>query len=164
MHPQPWYQHLAGRIYMIMPKSLSTRLETSKHLLFSKDWPEKPDDLGVFPTNGDRYVAEELWRVDNLPTPRYQGFLLQGLAASWHYMGPVRLKLVGELVKHIQVLTGTGDNMIEHFHADKLVEGLESAGRKVDLVKFEGAGHCLHWELPEYNAVIENFVLKAQDE
>jgi pimeloyl-ACP methyl ester carboxylesterase len=148
---------------MIMPKPLSAQLEASKYRLFSEDWVDRPDDLGVFPTNGDRYVAEELWRTANLRSPPYQGFLLQGLAASWHYMSKDRLRAVGEAVKNILVMTGTGDNMIEHFHTDVIVDGLESAGRKVEKIKFEGAGHCLHWEVREYNAVIEKFVLDAQD-
>lgn len=148
---------------MIIPKPLSARLESSKYRLFSTEWVERPDDLGVFPTNGDRYTAEELWRIDNLPTPRYQGYLLQGWAASWHHMSKDRLKKVGEMVKHIQVMTGMEDHMIEPFHADIIVEGLESAGRKVELLKFENAGHCLHWELRNYNKVIEGFVLGAQD-
>lgn len=148
---------------MIMPKPLTARIESSKYRLFGKDWLDQPDALGVFPTNGDRYTAEELWRMDHLSKPRYQGYLLQGLAASWHYMSEERLKKVGKTVESIMVLTGTEDNMIEHFHSDILVDGLESAGRKVELKKFQDAGHALHWELGNYNTIIEQFVLAAQE-
>jgi hypothetical protein len=161
-YPQPWYRHLARRAYMIMPKSLSARLEATKRNLFSERWLAAPDDLGVFPTNGDRFVAEELWRLKELKRPVYKGFLLQGLAASWHYMGGGRLKAIGNNVKQVLVCTGTDDQMIEYTHSDVLVAGISAGGADVKKRYFEGAGHALNWEtLEDYNKMVEEFVTGA---
>ncbi|KAA8914533.1 Alpha/Beta hydrolase protein [Sphaerosporella brunnea] len=159
----PWYQHLARRAYMIMPKTLHARLEATKRNIFSDSWLAAPDDLGVFPTNGDRFVSEELWRMKELKAPVYRGFLLQGLAATWHYMGEDRLKAIGSNVKHVLVCTGTSDQMIEYTHSDVLVAGI-SAGGVAEVKKryFEGVGHALNREtLEEYNKMVEAFVTSA---
>jgi len=159
---QPWYQHLANRAYMILPKSLSARLTATKRNLFSERWLAAPDDLGVFPTNGDRFVAEELWRLKNLRRPVYKGFLLQGLAASWHYMGQDRLKAIGASVENVLVCTGTDDQMIAHKHSDVIVAGIEGGGCKVKTRYFADVGHALNWEtLDEYNQMVEEFVTEA---
>ncbi|KAF8251869.1 alpha/beta-hydrolase [Wilcoxina mikolae CBS 423.85] len=155
----PWYKHLARRAYMIMPKTLPARLEASQRNLFSDHWLAAPDDLGVFPTNADRYVAEELWRLKDMKPPTMQGFLLQGLAASWHYMGPDRLMVIGSKIKHVLVCTGTEDAMIEYKHSDVLVESISAGGCDVKKRVFEGVGHVLSWEaMGEYNKMLEEFV------
>lgn len=119
----------------------------------------RPDHLGEFPTNGDRFIAEDLWRIENLPTPAYQGSLLQGLAASWHYMGAERLKVLGKEIPDILVLTGDKDVMIEHTHSDVLVDGIGGNARKI---LFPGVGHCLQFEaIDEYHSVLEEFFTLA---
>ncbi|KAI5804501.1 Alpha/Beta hydrolase protein [Geopyxis carbonaria] len=161
----PWYTHLTRRVSMIMPKSVSARLEATKRYLFSEAWLGAPDELGVFPTNEDRFVAEETWRMQKLKATRFQGYLLQGLAASWHYMGQDRLKEIGKSVPCVLVCTGSSDAMIECKHSDVLVDGISSGGCNVKKVVFEGAGHCLQWEtVKEYNAMIEEFTTNACDE
>lgn len=149
---------------MIMPKSLPARLAATQGNVFAAAWLKAPDDIGVFPTNSDRYVAEELWRLENLPPPVYQGFLLQGLAASWHHMGPERLKVLGERIRHILVCTGDVDAMIECKHSDVLVRGIGAGGRVAKRV-FEGSGHALQFECArEYNCMIEEFVTAAHED
>lgn len=147
---------------MVMPKSLSARLAAAKHNLFSTRWLSAPDDLGVFPTNGDRFAAEELWRMKHLRRPVYQGFLLQGLAASWHYMAHDRLMAIGASVENVLVCTGTDDQVIAHQHSDTIVAGITAGGCMVKMRHFEGVGHALNWEaLVEYNRMVEEFVTEA---
>lgn len=159
---QPWHKHLLHRATMLMPKTLPQRLAAAQRNLFSPSWLVKPDDHGVFPTNADRYVAEELWRLNDLKPPVIQGFLLQGLAATWHYVGPDRLKTIGEKVDRIMVCTGTGDEMIEWGHSTRLVEGLRKGGNEVHYREWLGVGHVLSWEVEgEYNKMVEEFVTGA---
>jgi predicted esterase len=97
-----------------------------------------------------------------MKSPTMQGFLLQGLAASWHYMGPDRLKTIGSKIKHVLVCTGTEDAMIEYKHSDVLVEGISAGGCDVKKRIFEGVGHVLSWEArEEYNKMLEEFVTNA---
>lgn len=145
---------------MIRPKTLAARLEAAKANLFSEEWLARPDDLGEFPTNADRFVAEDLWRIEKLPAPVYQGTLLQGLAVSWHYMGPERLKVLGAEIPDILVVTGDNDALIEHKHSDVLVDGIGGTVRKI---LFPGVGHCLQFEVvDEYHTMLEEFILHAQ--
>lgn len=145
---------------MIRPKTLAARLESAKANLFSEEWLARPDDLGEFPTNADRFVAEDLWRIEKLPAPVYQGTLLQGLAVSWHYMGPERLKVLGAEIPDILVVTGDNDALIEHKHSDVLVDGIGGTVRKI---LFPGVGHCLQFEVvDEYHTMLEEFILHAQ--
>ncbi|KAI5816730.1 Alpha/Beta hydrolase protein [Pyronema omphalodes] len=158
----PWHKHLIHRATMLMPKTLPQRLAAAQRNLFSPGWLVKPDDHGVFPTNADRYVAEELWRLNDLKPPVIQGFLLQGLAATWHYVGPERLKIIGEKVDRIMVCTGTADEMIEWGHSTRLVEGLRKGGNEVHYREWLGVGHVLSWEVEaEYNKMVEEFVTGA---
>ncbi|KAL7274899.1 hypothetical protein RUND412_002174 [Rhizina undulata] len=157
----PWYQHLYHRFFMILPKPLSAQLAANQANLFSSAWLSRPDDTGLFPTNRDRYIAEELWRRKELKPTVYQGYLLQALAASWHYMGPERLNVLGEKIPDILVCTGTTDAMIDCKHSDTLIEGI---GGGVKKRVFEGVGHCLQFEANmKYNAMIEEFVTAAHN-
>lgn len=145
---------------MIRPKPLAARLEAAKANLFSEEWLAAPDALGEFPTNADRFVAEDLWRIENLPAPVYQGTLLQGLAVSWHYMGAERLKVLGKEIPDILVVVGDKDALIEHTHSDVLMDGIGGSARKI---LFPGAGHCLQFEVvDEYHVMLEEFMMNAQ--
>lgn len=145
---------------MIRPKPLAARLEAAKANLFSQEWLDRPDYLGVFPTNADRFVAEDLWRMEKLQPPVYAGTLLQGLAASWHYMGPERLKVLGKEIPDILVTTGTKDALVEDRHSDVLVKEIGGAVKKQ---VFEGVGHCLQFEaVNEYHVMLEEHFTTAQ--
>ncbi|KAH8153254.1 uncharacterized protein LAJ45_02841 [Morchella importuna] len=155
----PWLTHIARRIEMIRPKPLVERLEAAKANIFSPEWLLAPDELGEFPTNGDRFVAEDLWRMEKLQAPVYAGTLLQGLAVSWHYFGPERLKVLGEKIPDILVATGTKDALIEHKHSDVIVQGIMGGVQKR---VFDGVGHCLQFEaVNEYHQMLEEFWKRA---
>lgn len=144
---------------MIRPKPLVERLEAAKANIFSPEWLLAPDELGEFPTNGDRFVAEDLWRMEKLQAPVYAGTLLQGLAVSWHYFGPERLKVLGEKIPDILVATGTKDALIEHKHSDVIVQGIMGGVQKR---VFDGVGHCLQFEaVNEYHQMLEEFWKRA---
>ncbi|TGZ85242.1 alpha/beta-hydrolase [Ascodesmis nigricans] len=159
----PWYHHFLNRLIMIVPKPLHIRLERVKSNLFSPQYLNSRDPSGIFPTNGDRFVAEELWRMANIKQPGFKGFILQAWAASWHNMQPERLRKVGGAVEDILVCVGDRDKMIEPIHAKILVEGLdrhrEGMGwEKVKTRVFEGFGHALQIEVvEEYNDMLEGF-------
>jgi len=158
----PWYQHLYHRAYMILPKSLEARIAAAKANIFAKEWLHAPDPYGEFPTNGDRFTAEELWRLKALKKPPFFAYLLQGLAATWHYVGPDRLKTIGERVQNVLVCHGTEDVMIPFVHMDALVAGIAMGGCDVQKSVYEGAGHALHIERwDEYHKMVEEFVTKA---
>src|SRR5690606_40235533 len=70
-------QSPARRLSLLFPKSEEKRLEGVQANIFAKSWLESPDDLGEFPTNSDRFVAEECWRADYMPPPVFMGYLLQ---------------------------------------------------------------------------------------
>ncbi|KAF8470583.1 Alpha/Beta hydrolase protein [Kalaharituber pfeilii] len=168
----PWYQQLVNRITMFLPKPEEMRLRYVQAALFSKEWLEAPDDLGEFPTNADRFVAEELWRAANLKRPVWIAYLLQGLAASGHDVSSERLQKIGGFVGGdggvplpVLVLTGTKDRMIEHSHSEEIVAGINSAGEseRARLKIFEGAGHVVHWEAEkEYNSLLETQFMQAE--
>ena len=145
-----------------MPKTLPARLEAQKRSLFSGRWLAAPDDQGEFPTNADRFAAEGLWRLRELRPPHVHGLLLQGLAATWHHMGPDRLRLLGSRIDRVLVCTGTADAMIEPSHSDVLVQGIAAGGCKVVKRLFPGVGHVLSWEaVAEYNSMLDEFVTHA---
>lgn len=97
-----------------------------------------------------------------LKQPPARGFLLQGLAATWHNVSAERLKKIGEGIPRILVCVGSVDKMIEPLHSDVLVEGLQKGGAAVQKRIFDGAGHALNWErMAEYNAMLVEFFTSA---
>lgn len=120
---------------------------------------DAPDRDGVFPTNADRFNAEELWKTKNLKPPSVFGFLAQLIAAGWHNCGPERLKYIGKNISHILVLYGTDDIMIEPSHSKRLAEGL---GPNVKVKEFINVGHVISTEsLDEYNELVRAIVEEA---
>lgn len=160
----PYFKHLLDRLYLIMPKPAEQGIASKAHRLFSGEWLAKPDTLGVFPTNLDRFTAEELWRQKNLRRPVWFAWFLQAIATSWHQMGADRLKKLGEGVKNVLVCTGNQDNMVHWSHSETLVAGIRTGGAAVDLRVFEGCGHALNREtVDEYHTMLEAFVVKAEE-
>lgn len=181
-NPVPWYQQLYTRFMMLVPQPLPFRLNRVQNSLFSPSFLASPDPLGDFPTNSDRFVAEELWRMKNQTQGPWFAYLLQGLAASTHYFSTERLKKLGELVRvgegeeegeegkpglkvPVMVYTGKLDKMIEWTHSVQIVEGIEAAGKgKTRLKIWDGSGHALHWEeLDEYNKMQEEYFREAEE-
>ena len=152
---------------MIVPKPLHIRLRQTSAAIFAPEWTSAPDDLGVFPTNGDRYVAEELWRADRMKNPMWASSILQALAASMHDVSEERLGKLGGLLAGMKVpvlvCVGTKDLMIASRCSEEVVKGLNKGGEgRARLREFEGAGHVLNWERTGvYNVMLEEYFEEA---
>ena len=101
------------RALLLKPKTLEERLDSSRDMIFGKKYMDSPDEMGVFPTNADRFNAEEIWKTENLNQPTYLAFISQLVAAGWHSCSPVRLKAISDQIPFILVCYGLQDKMIE---------------------------------------------------
>ncbi|RDL31159.1 uncharacterized protein BP5553_09948 [Venustampulla echinocandica] len=152
-----WAENLWTRISMFIPKSLDKAIVDGSRMLFSDAWLDSPDDTEVpttstpgvilppsgaykkWATNYERFAAHELVkRLNPVDFPR-KGFILQAIAAGWHYKSADDLKRLGDAVgrERIMVMHGTADKMITLPHGRKLIEMLAPG---TGLIK-EGNGH-----------------------
>lgn len=160
-------ENLRQRINLFIPKEINAQLAEIKTRLFSQEFLDAPDeDGGKFPTNGDRFAAQELRkRMDKNGFTR-KGFVLQAVAAGWHFKDREALKRLGDEVgrERICVMHGTGDRMITFHHAEVLGRELKGEdGQEVRFERYEGKGHVLMWEEKQsFNRVIEEMVEKGR--
>ncbi|TVY28011.1 3-oxoadipate enol-lactonase [Lachnellula hyalina] len=166
-----YLENLRTRIMMFVPKSLDRAVTDSAQLLFSPRWLDAPDTsplptsstpLAILPpsgsyprftTNYERFAAQELTkRLDADGFPR-RGFMMQAIAAGWHYKSPEQLGELGDRVgrERIAVVHGTEDRMISVPHGRKLIEWLGVEGVR-GVVK-EGVGHIFMLEEWEWHNV-----------
>lgn len=127
-----------------IPKSLDVQLAESKTRL-STAYLTAPDTDNAFPTNGDRFAAQEITK--RLDTTRFTriGFLCQAQAAAWHQKSPAQLQQLADRVgrDRILVMHGTIDILITVAHAEALVDGLGGEDRGVTRIMWEDKGHYL---------------------
>ncbi|KAK6356984.1 hypothetical protein TWF718_001317 [Orbilia javanica] len=155
----PFFENLKRRAGLIKPKTLEERLQAARENLFGPKFLEAPDEKGVFPTNADRFNAEEIWKTENVVQPPFFGFLSQLVAAGWHSCSPERLKHIGDHVKYVLVVYGGEDKMIEPPHSEHLIKCL---GPRVRSHLFPDAGHVVSTEyMHEYNALVKDFIEEA---
>lgn len=97
-----------------LPRAIDAQLAGLKLRLFSVPWLEQPDGDGRFPTNADRFAAQELKKRQDIEGFTRTGFVCQAIAAGWHHKSAEQLKELGDAVgrERIQVMHGTVDNMI----------------------------------------------------
>jgi len=112
-------------------------------------WLEQPDELGLFPTNGDRWAAEIF--LDKHSSLPLSAPLLQAPAVVWHQMTRERLEEVGRTVgrKRILVVHGAVDNVLPLKGARELVQGLgrdAEDGTEVKWLPMESVGHMAFLE------------------
>ncbi|CAF9909237.1 MAG: hypothetical protein HETSPECPRED_008888 [Heterodermia speciosa] len=107
-------ENLRSRINMFLPRAIDIQLANLKVRLFSKPWLEEPDRDGGFPTNGDRFAAQELKKRSDTEGFTRTGFICQAIAAGWHHKSAEQLNALGDAVgrDRIQVMHGTVDNML----------------------------------------------------
>lgn len=155
-------ENLRQRINLFIPKETNKQLAEVKARMFSPDFLEQPDTDGAFPTNGDRFSAHEITkRMDKTGFTR-KGFVLQAIAAGWHFKSAKQLKELADRVgrDRICIMHGTGDQMITFHHAEVLRREL---GEGVRFEKFEGKGHVLMWEERDnFNRIVEQMVEKGR--
>ncbi|KAF2865222.1 Alpha/Beta hydrolase protein [Massariosphaeria phaeospora] len=124
-------QNLFNRANLFLPKPLDAQIASVKHNLYTPTWLSLPDALPPivqpFPTNGDRFAANELWKRSHPAYFPRGGFLLQAVAAGWHYKSGAELAALAAAVgkRRIMVVHGTEDRMITFPHAVVLWRGLE---------------------------------------
>ena len=141
-------ENLRNRINMFIPRDMDKQIEDVKWRLFGPEWLVEPDADGEFPTNGDRFAAQEVHkRLDTVAFTR-KGFMLQAIAAGWHHKSPEQLAEVADSVgrERILVMHGMLDNMITFPHAEVLVRELGGIEQGVTRVTYAKSGHVLMLE------------------
>lgn len=138
-------------------------LDGFKQRLFAEEWLEASDQDGNFPTNGDRMAAQEVHKRSDKEGFTRKGFILQAIAANWHYKSPEQLNEIADKIgrERIMIVHGTRDNMITFPHAETLSEEM---GKEVEFKVFEGKGHALIVEERDaFNHLVEELVNKTKD-
>ena len=148
-----------------IPKSVDVQLANTKAQIFSPAWLAEPDAEGHFPTNGDRFAAQDITKRSDPNSFTSKGFILQALAAGWHYKSPKQLEKLGNLVgrERILVVHGDIDRMVTLPHGQLLLKGLGGEEKGVTWILAEGRGHGLHMEWRRnLTKVIAQHIEKAQ--
>jgi len=143
----PFLENLRNRINLVVPKSLDVQIAKVKRDCYNPEWLAKPDEtefvVQPFPTNGDRFAAQEISKrlAPGVLTPR--GFLPQLYAAGFHHKSPADIKKMGDLVgrERILVYHGTGDHMVDFIHGKMMLEDLGGEESGVTKSFHDGVGH-----------------------
>ncbi|KAF2708712.1 alpha/beta hydrolase-like protein [Pleomassaria siparia CBS 279.74] len=182
-------ENIVNRANLFLPKSIENQIESVKRNLYSDAWLDQPDTLEnvvqPFPTNGDRFAANELWKRSNDVYFTKKGFMLQLIAAGWHYKSPEQLAHLANSVgkRRIMVVHGTKDKMITFPHGVVLWRGLEKGqgrtGREfvgmedeadiwdqgeVEKRFVRGQGHVLPIEMrAEFSTWVEELIERGEE-
>ncbi|KAL6713417.1 hypothetical protein ACLMJK_008882 [Lecanora helva] len=148
-----------------IPKSIDAQLADVKTRMFTEEWLNQADAEGHFPTNGDRFAAQEVQKRQDINGFTRKGFLCQIAAAAFHHKSAKQLEDLGDKVgrQRIMVVHGTADNMITPPHGEVLCKELGGEERGVTKVIVQGRGHGLpmDWR-KEFTKLIGGFVEKTQ--
>ncbi|KAI9874266.1 MAG: hypothetical protein M1830_009943 [Pleopsidium flavum] len=158
-------ENLRNRINLFIPKSPDVQLAEVKTRLFSPTWLNNPDTEGTFPTNGDRFAAQELKKRQDTEGFTGKGFVLQAIAAGWHHKSAEQLGNLADRVgrERIQVVHGDVDRMITVPHAEVLVREMGGEERGVTRIVIRGRGHVLPMEeRKEFMRLVEDMVDKTE--
>jgi len=145
---------------------LDVQLRDLKARQFSEEWLNEPDAEGHFPTNGDRFAAQEVKKRQDKDAFTLKGFLCQIVAAAYHHKSASQLEELGDKVgrERILVVHGTIDKMITLPHGEILCKELGGEERGVTKVIVQGRGHALPMEWRrEFTKLIGSFVEKTQE-
>lgn len=89
------------------------------------------------------------------------GFILQAVAAGWHYKSPAQLKELATNVgpERILVMHGTSDRMVTFPHGEELLAGLGGEDAGITKIFIPGQGHVIPIEMrKEFHAWIANMI------
>lgn len=148
---------------------MDVQLENIKQNLYSARWLSAPDTaeyvVQPFPTNGDRFAAQEVAKRSDPASFTRRGFMSQAVAAGWHHKSAAQLKELGDRVgrDRIMVVHGTEDRMITFPHAGVLLSGL--GGERGGVTKHfeEGQGHVVPIEMRDaFREWVEAMVEKGK--
>lgn len=148
-----------------IPKSVDVKITNIKERIFSKAWLEQPDAEGHFPTNGDRFAAQEIQKKTDPLAYTTRGFILQAISAGWHYKSPAQIAEIGDKIgrERIQVIHGKLDRMITLPHGEVLAAELGGQEKGLTVIMVEGKAHGLPMEWrKEFTKVIAALVEKTE--
>jgi pimeloyl-ACP methyl ester carboxylesterase len=86
-------------------------------------------------------------------------------AALWHYVSPERLAHIASRIGKVLVLTGDQDNLMDPANSARIVEGMRSGAREVNVefVTWEDTGHGIPSQWPEKtNALLEKVFIEGR--
>lgn len=147
-----------------IPKSIDKQIAEIKSRV-SSSWLDEPDSDGFFPTNGDRFTAQELTKRMDIKGFTRTGFILQAIAAAYHKKTPNQLQQIADRVgrERIQVMHGTDDNLITFPHVEILVRSLGGEEAGITKYIFKEKGHYLPLEEREnFKRLMEGMIEKTQ--
>lgn len=124
----------------LIPKSQDTRMTETKNTLFGQKWLDEPDERGIFPTNGDAWLAQMLrW-----PT-HYKGAIVSARACVGHRMHPAEMQAVTRKVggSNIQIMHGCADTLAPVAAAEKTFKDFGGPNSGVSLHLFDDVGHMV---------------------
>lgn len=133
--------------------------------MFSDKWLEEPDAEGHFPTNGDRFAAQEIRKKADPLGFTTMGFILQAISAGWHYKSPAQIAEMGDKVgrERIQVIHGDDDRMITTPHGEVLAAELGGQEKGLTVIMVEGKAHGLPMEWrKEFTKAVAALVEKTE--
>ena len=131
-----------------LPKDVDRQLEETAQRLLSPAWLEQPDAEGHFPTNGDRFAAQELTKRQDAERFTRMGFILQAIAAGWHHKSAQELEVLGDKIgrRRIQVIHGKLDQQITYPHGQLLAQFLGGEEQGITFISVDDKAHALHIE------------------
>jgi hypothetical protein len=162
---------------MFIPRAEDVHLAEMKQNLISPSFLSEPDACGTrsppeyvvepFPTNGDRFAAQEVSKRQDTEGFTRMGFILQAIAAGWHHKSAAQLKTLADEVgrSRIRVLHGIDDRMVTFPHGRVLFEELGGEGSGVAKWFVKGRGHYLPFEERDtFRKQIEEAIAKGLEE
>lgn len=179
-----WLQNLRSRINLFIPKALDLSIADAGNRNFTDAWLDAPDDThlpsldtpgvlpptagaspdgsyGRFETNFVRFAAQEMNKRLNPDTFPRKGFMLQAIAAGYHYKSAAQLKKIADEVGRERILLfhGTRDNMITVHHGHVLIEELQPG---TPIIK-ENVGHVVMLEQTAwFNEALEDMITRSE--
>lgn len=139
----PFLTNLSQRITMFLPRPLDAQLQDIADRLFHASFLDAPDQDArlhpdmcrglAFDSNRDRILAGELMKRREGGFGAL-GFVLQAVAAGWHWMDDERIRLVVDKIgrRRVCVMHGREDRMLTFVHFEALKQAL--GGDETDAV------------------------------
>ncbi|KAK1706351.1 hypothetical protein BDP67DRAFT_622668 [Colletotrichum lupini] len=156
------FEHMKQRVAMFLPTAVDVELKNKASRLFTRSYLNAPDTGSLdpektFPTNLDRFVAEELAeRCEDTDFSRRKGVVLQAIAAGWHHKSDADLARIGDEVGRTRILVmhGTFDETITFPHFELIKAAL---GDGPEYIAWKDCGHVPLWEREEeFNETVGN--------
>jgi pimeloyl-ACP methyl ester carboxylesterase len=147
-NPKSMWGVLYERAGMVIPKPLDRAIRDTSREVFPEAWLAMEDDADLpspvrthrcgpapgtpdgeyprFHSNFQRWQAAEVTKRTDKSMWAAKGFLMQLIAAGWHYKSPAQLKEMADKVgrERITILHGDGDKMIDTHMGKKLIEAV----------------------------------------